>query len=502
VGDRAQEVDREERLHSWSLFALLFLTFCYFHQGGFSNQNTRFDLTLALAFEGRVAIDSFHHNTLDKASRGGSFYAEKAPVASYLALPVPLASRLFLSATDLAKGRAADVLLYLSTILGVSLLSALSALAFRRLLRRINPVISSRRATLLTAATYLGTLALPYSTVLFGHQLAAAFLIFGLYFGLAAGAPGGRFAEAAGAVLALTLAVASEYPAALPGAALAVAILACANPVGRRRLLKAAPIALIPAGLLAIHNAASFGSPFALGYGQLGGTPFGSQMSKGFFGVAWPDPGTALQLLFGGYRGLFIYCPILLIAVTSFWEWPRPLLRRLGLPLLGGAVATVALASSYAYWQGGVCFGARHLVTAIPLLALGLAFLPPGWSGAAVVLAVPSIAINLTGTATTLFLSEYDLAPLTRTYPRLLAEGAVSLNPLDFWAAPAETPLRWAVPGRHPWASFNLGELVRLRGLASLVPLLLGWGAFLFFSLQPVERPLDNAPFPIPRRGR
>lgn len=458
-------------------FVLLFFTFAYFHQGGFANSNARFDLALSIAMAHRYDIDPLAFNTIDRVRIGNHFYSEKAPGAAYASLPTALVASAFVD-LDALKHRpaTAEWLLYLATAASAGLLSALAAVAFRRLLALLNPARTARSCWLVTSAVFLGTPLFVYSTVLFGHAIAAAWLVIGAWSGLrAARAPTGTFRHALGAALALGLAVLTEYPAVLPAAAIALGTVA----VARRpsRVLAGAPAALLPAGLLMLHQWAAYGSPLAIGYGKLGGTQFGTRMSRGLFGITLPDPAAAVQLLFGTYRGLFVYAPVLIAALLGFAFWPRPLRRRLAPALLAGAAALWLVIASYAYWQGGPAFGPRHLIPAIPLIGLGLAFWPdrPAWNRWLVGLAGVSVAVNLVGAATTPFVSEFVPDPIVSVYPRLAAEGAMSINPVSFLTPAAEVDARWAEPARYPRAAFNLGELAGLRGWASLLPLALLW---------------------------
>jgi hypothetical protein len=164
---------------------------------------------------------------------------------------------------------------------------------------------------------------------------------------------------------------------------------------------------------------------------------------------------------------------VLVAAVLGFVFWPRVLRRRLVPALLGGAAALWLAIASYTYWQGGPAFGPRHLIPAMPLLGLGLAFWPRRrpWTGALAVLAAISVVVNLVGTATTPFVSEYIPDPIVSVYPRLAAEGAVAINPVSFLTPASEVDAHWDELQRYPRASFNLGELAGLHGWASLLPL-------------------------------
>lgn len=459
-------------------FLLLLVTFAYFHQGGFANSNARFDLALSIGLNHRYDIDPLAFNTIDRVRIGGHYYSEKAPGTAYAALPVVLAASPFVTLDELKqRPRLAEWLLHLATAASAGLLSALAAVAFRRLLSLLQPSRSHRSSWLITSSIFLGTPLFVYSTVLFGHAIAAAWLVIGLYAGLeAARARTGGTGHALLGSLALGLAVLTEYPAVLPAAAIAVGVLAMARRPGRL-LVTGAPAALLPVGLLMLHQYAAYGSPFTVGYGKLGGTQFATGMSRGFFGIGLPDPAAAVQLLFGAYRGLFVYAPVVAAAALGFMFWPRVLRRRLAPALLAGAAALWLAIASYTYWQGGPAFGPRHLVPAIPLLGVGFAFWPRRrpWNGALALLALVSVVVNLVGTATTPFVSEYIPDPIVSVYPRLAAEGAVAINPVSFLTPASDVDAHWDELRRYPWASFNLGELAGLHGWASLLPLAALW---------------------------
>jgi hypothetical protein len=460
----------------------LFWSFAYFYQGGFDNQNARFDLTLSIAFEHTLAIDAFHENTLDKARHDGHFFLEKSPIASYLALPAALAGAALLSTDDLyAEPRRADLLLYAATLSSLSLLSAIAAIGFKRLLCLINPALPPGLATALTAAVFLGTILWPYSTVLFGHQLTGTLLVVGLYLGLAdplarAVAPGR--AKAFAASLALALAAANEYPSAVLALAAATSVVLLTPRPGRVSLVAPALAGVVvPALFILGTNTLAFGSPFAMGYGQLGGTTFGVGMSRGMFGIGAPSLPNAMQLLFGGYRGLFVYSPILIVPATLFWRWPRRERRTLGMPLVVGVVLHLLVISGYAYWQGGPCFGPRHLVAAVPLLALGLAFFPVAWARRPWFLGLValSVLLNLVGTATTPFVHERVTSPLTTAYVSLVVNGAVAKNPAGLLTPSPGRAWRRRDGGADGLGAFNLGTLAGLSGWWSVAPLFAGW---------------------------
>jgi hypothetical protein len=444
------------------LFALLFFTYGYFFHGGFDNQNSRFDASLAIALEGRLAIDSFADNTIDRAQVGGHFYCEKAPGTTLLALPVALLAAPFVDVDDVRRSAwVGNLLLYAATLL-VSAIVAWGGVRFRRLLLQINPALDPRWALGLTLAIFAGSLVLPYASLLVGHALAAAVLVIALSLGLE------RRTAAAGAVIGAAVIV--EYPVAILAAAISITIL-LPRPRDLWRLVAGgAPFAI----LLGVYNTIAFGRPWSFGYGALEGTPFADTMARGVAGITGPRLSIAWQLLAGEYRGLFVYVPLLLLALAGFWFWPKSPRLRIGLPILAGCLAFLLLHSGYGYWQGGVAFGPRHLVAMIPLLGLGLAFWPRRRLVVGAFAAV-SLVIALAGTVTTPFVDERDTTPLRGSYLGLVRAGAVSVNPRNFATPTREAALHGVFADRYPLASFNLGELVGLRGWISLAPLVLVW---------------------------
>ena len=130
--------------------------------------------------------------------------------------------------------------------------------------------------------------------------------------------------------------------------------------------------------------------------------------------------------------------------------------------------------SSFYWWPAGLSFGPRYTGAAIPLLCLGLPVVwtraVPIWRRVLVALAVCSVFVSLMVVATTSQLSVENKCPLVQlTWPAFWG-GRMALN-RDSMLTVAEA----GSSGVH--GAFNLGQLLGLRGLASLIPLLAIWGA-------------------------
>jgi hypothetical protein len=450
------------------VFLLLLVTYGYFVPPVSWNGNSRFDLTRAIVEEQRLSIDSFHHNTGDKALARGHYYTDKAPGVSLLAVPayaifyatLQLTNQPLPSETPAEPGKLVLVNrsfsrgIYVATLSAVSLWSALAGAVLFGFLRARG--VRKRDALAVTCAYALATPILPYSTMLYGHAVAAAqlWLAYTLLEPWAppgpAGAPPLLPMRAAAAGVLAGLAVLCEYPAAVP------ALLFCwlAHRRGGPRALGAlclggAPLACI---LVAYHTLA-FGGPLTTGYGFVVDPMFAGQ-HQGFFGISLPDPGALVALLGGRLRGLFYVAPVLLVAAAGVALVCRtPAGRRqLALPLAICAYF-VLLNASYYMWWGGSAFGPRHLLPMLPFLVLGL----------------PAVLDT-----------RYRFA----FWPLLALSIA---NALGATAVGAEAPPRGDVLADHVWSyilagrvavengTSNLGLVLRLRGLWSLLPLLAIW---------------------------
>ncbi|HWN66925.1 MAG TPA: hypothetical protein VNM90_04750, partial [Haliangium sp.] len=121
-----------------ALFVLCFAAYAYFYQAGGWNQNVRFDLVRSLVEQRTAAIDAYYRNTGDLACRGPAgpcrqprpergdhAYADKAPGASWLAVPVHAVAHA-LGGSDAPDPGYLNMAAYASTVWAVALPSALA----------------------------------------------------------------------------------------------------------------------------------------------------------------------------------------------------------------------------------------------------------------------------------------------------------------------------------------------------------------------------------------
>ena len=76
------------RVVTW-LFILMFVSYAYFFNW---NATTRIGLTLSIVERSQLTIDTFAGHTIDEAFYDGHYYADKAPGASLMAVPVVAAA--------------------------------------------------------------------------------------------------------------------------------------------------------------------------------------------------------------------------------------------------------------------------------------------------------------------------------------------------------------------------------------------------------------------------
>jgi hypothetical protein len=479
--------------HSFLIAALLLLSYLYvLPRWADWSQNSRLDLVRALSEQGSVIIDDYVANTGDYALFEGHAYSDKAPGPAFLALPGALLMQpalelpsIQLSLERLAGGGAlsttlnptgsgvnadkvrAFAVLVGSTALAAALPAVLGALALAVLLRRMG--VAETLTAIVTLAYGLGTLIAAYGGNFYSHALVASLLIGAL----AVAAQAYCFSRALLIGLLLGWAVISEYPAALPAAAIGLA----AAWAWRRPSALAWMVlgGLPPLLLMVTYDLRAFGTPLPIGYEH--SALWQSQHQTGFMSITYPRSESLWGLTFSLYRGMFVRAPWLLLALPGYLIWWRSgrdqplwwaaLLAPLGLLLF--------YASSIMWW-GGFGAGPRYLVALAPFLALASA--PAAvwlWSrpwGRATLLLLVAASIALT----------WGEAVAHQSFPP-----DTIANPWTAYTLPA-----W----REGDIARNLGTALGLRGGLTLLPLgLLILGAFVYLLRRP---PSVRAPGPAP----
>jgi hypothetical protein len=221
-----------------------------------------------------------------------------------------------------------------------------------------------------------------------------------------------------------------------------------------------------------LYQHAAFGSIFHPSYAYYPAGAF-SWMKHGYMGLTYPRIDVALKLLFGCRRGLLFSDPILLAApfgLRRLWKQPSSHAPTMAAALI--AVYYFLFHASFFSWPAGWSYGPRYMSPGLPFLALGLAPLwdraRRAWKVALGALAAAGVGLTLMAVSVSAQPPDEFHCPLRQFYWPSFWAGRFSLN-LGNVLIPAEQGTN------HVHGAFNLGEILGLHGLASLIPLFAVW---------------------------
>jgi 4-amino-4-deoxy-L-arabinose transferase-like glycosyltransferase len=388
--------------------------------------------------DGGTEIDRWHWETQDKAWVDGHFYSVKAPGLAAFTLPAYLgldavgaeaAARDAAANADatehprwtLAAGtdppfpefgykisRARNTwdrigdeapIVWALTLVGAVVPAVLLLLLVRWVANRIEPGYGAAAAITLG----LGTIVMTFASEYMSHVIAATFgfAAFALLFREREGPERVWLVGIAG--LLAGLAVTLEYPLGLVGVVLFLYALARQRRVARGAAYAAGAAAGAAPALL--YNLWSLGSPLKFAYGDAvvrqgstGHAELGLN-DDGFFGITFPRPESAFDLLFAG-RGLLTLTPVLAMALVGVFLMHRR--GRVTEARVIGAIAALYFVYNAGYWltYGGGTPGPRFLIPALPFLAIGLATAYRRLPALTLALAIPSALFMIAGTLT------------------------------------------------------------------------------------------------------
>lgn len=299
-------------------------------------------------------------------------YSNKAPGAALAALPGYVLARPVAGPPSRENLR---LILTAMRLCGATLPLLVLAIVFaREAQKRGAESIAFALSTLLFATPLFA-----YGLLMFSHALVAAclFIAWALLYlrddgGILAGA-------------LIGIAVLSEYPAAIPAAVLVLGV------IRTKRVLQVIVGGIPFAILLAVYQKAAFGSFFAspLGHEKL---PEYRELSQtALFGIHFPSPAIAFDLLLHPARGLLIFSPIL---IACFFA--RPAIPRAAfVTLIVTPLALFLLYAGYPNWHGGWNVGPRYIVATLPFIVFPLAFARVRW-WTVVLFSASVIAVMLT----------------------------------------------------------------------------------------------------------
>jgi hypothetical protein len=385
---------RRRRTALWAVL-LVGLAFATVIQNWSDNQSSHYDLIRALD-AGRTTIDAGPYHTKDKAYYKGHFYSARAPGLAIYSLPFYELIHA-VDAPALAREsralRGEDEMIYFVGLWGSVLPGLVMLLLVWRVAERFEPGYGGPTAVVLG----LGTMVLPFSTLLFSHVFAATlgFAAFAITIRERAGPPRPLLLAAAGVLMGY--AIASEYPLALVAGVVGLYLLSrpgalAIKPVATRAgaYLLGGLVGIVP---LLLYNHAAFHSWTHLAYSNI------PQQHQGFFGISAPSLRVLATLLFDS-RGLLTLSPVLAIGVVGTVLLYRRGNRAEALTIAGICALFLGYNSGYYLPFGGGAPGPRFLITMLPFLAFPIALSLRRFPGPTLALAGVSIATTVIVTIT------------------------------------------------------------------------------------------------------
>ena len=360
------------------VFLILLSSYAYFWHSRDWNSATRLMLTYSLVDRGTVRINGLEDHTRDRARVGDRYYTDKQPGLSFLGVPsYAIARHVFGMAAHPTNRKGPEFPYwpgdYWVTLATSGLCTALCGALLTVMAAGLG--CGPRRSVLIGLAYGLGTDAYVYATLFYGHQATAFLLLASLAaVGKSEGSRAWPLLAGACASYAAVVEIQTGPVSAILGLALLGRVVA--KQVRPTAIVWFALGALGPVLLLLAYNVAAFGSPFEMGYFHEDLNEFRQVHSDDNpLGLGRVNLGLIPSLLWGEFRGLLVYAPILLLAVPG-WA-VLAFQKRWGLLTVTVATcATVfAVNLSYPKWTGGWSTGPRFLLPMVPFAMLPVAVL-------------------------------------------------------------------------------------------------------------------------------
>lgn len=353
-----------------------------------AQQASRLALTAAIWDDHSLRIDGYPIG-IDRAERDGHVYSDKAPGQPVFALPAYAAYRALGGEPATVLRVEGNLGLWAVSVWSSTVPMAALVLLLRRAADRVRPGTGVPVATIVLVATMF----LPFSSLLFGHVLAAGLAFAGWYL-VSRPAPSGRALAVSGALVAAS--VVTEYTLALAAVAIAMHVAVVARTHAWRFAAGGAPFVL---ALLAYQGAA-FGSPFKISYSS-------SSFSSAAQEAGVPDlhlshAENAIRVMVGE-RGMLVVSPVLALAMVGMVLLirARPGLERSAhLAAAGSAAGVLAVQLLWSNPTGGDAPGPRYATAAAAFLVPGLAVAWARWRRPCVALGAVGGLIMLAATWT------------------------------------------------------------------------------------------------------
>ena len=342
----------------WLLLALVALATLPLVSIETAQDSSRLAVTQSIVERGKLDIDPYWQQTIDRGFAHGHWYSDKAPGVSLVAVPVVAAIR----AVD-GGGKPIWLRPWQVWLLRVWT-GGLALLALTFLVGRVAEGLVAGTGAVTAATLAVGTMAGSLGATVFGH-LPDALVLFAA---LIVGSRARRARDWVWVGLLAGVGVLFEYPAAL--AALVLLIYAALKG-GRRAAAWVIAGVVPPALVLGAYDWLAFGAPWRLSY-RYTSNVFTPYQTQDFFGVGLPSGHGIWTLLFDGH-GLLLVSPVLLAAIPGLVFFRRRWRLEAGVAI---AIALLFAIYTAGYFlpNGGTSPGPRFAAAALPFLLLGLPY--------------------------------------------------------------------------------------------------------------------------------
>lgn len=368
------------------VFLFFFVLYSYFLNMAMpTGSGPIINATISLTDKGNFEVD----RNFDATFYNGKFYSGFPPGATLLAVPIYVITKPLIGFLNPFFARFIPIYQYPSTaasfnvvrpdFLSLNFLCALfiaiplSCLLIVLFYKTLGEFSNNERHKLLaTISLGVGTMLFFYSTLYYTGALGmfCLFASFYILFKIKLGKIDVKFLPLAGFLAA---SVVLFHYLQIPIAILLFFYLLTF--IRDKRLLLFIAGAIVPAAIVLLYHWKVFGNPFLTPY-NLRITPTNG-LAPGYLGLTYPHLKTLYMLTFSAYRGLFVFAPVLLLALRGLIlkiksKWKPEMLLVLSVFLVSLIINSAM--QEQTNWSGGMLPGPRHLLAAVPFLMLPLIF--------------------------------------------------------------------------------------------------------------------------------
>jgi len=353
-----------------SIFLSAFLVFTFSLNGVWAADHPTSLLQLAYALWSSHSVvlgkaAQFIPGTVDDFVYKGNYYSALAPGVAVLAQPF-VGLGFTLDGGFNVFGNA--------MLLSELFVAVCNAVAAYLVFKLASMYFAQRTSAFVALAYAFSTIGWPFATYFFESDVSAMLDVLAVYLAIRMARSGSsRLADAVPCGAALGAALTVDYINGILVPIVSVFLLytfrksLAGFAKGFAGLLGASAVGIL---MLAVYNQAAFGNPLLT-------TEQAYQHTSSLLGsFSYPILDGLYLDLFSPLRGVFVYCPILMLGALGFWFVPRR--REMASEGLLLAACFVGILIPYAMWYnaiGGEAFGQRFLVPAIPFLLLPSGFL-------------------------------------------------------------------------------------------------------------------------------